>query len=203
MDERLSFNLRQLIFAIVLIILFTAAFTLTIFWLGQENALRKGLVVEESTSSSSAVQTLQIISPQSTLPHAMTATPKIKTEQQYILTEEQVTQLVMDQIQASSSQTMFKVNEVDITNDALTLSGYIDYMDYSGNLDIDGVPVVEHNKLRFQLNDAKLDGQDLPQFLYPMIEEEINDIFDKTLFGYDVSTVELEDGVLILTILPW
>ncbi len=140
---------------------------------------------------------------QTELPRAMTATPQPKTPEQMVFTDSSATQLLKEQIAQSQSEVPILVDSVVFAPEQVTMSGDIDYMGVQGRVQLSGKPIVAENRLRVQLTSLRLDGEDLPDLLYPSVEAEINAYFDEVLQGYDVLGVTLAQGQMTVTLLPW
>jgi hypothetical protein len=199
MEPRFSFTLRQVLLIAVVIVILTAALTLVIFYLGQQNALRLAEQSGLSTRDASATGTAAV----PTLPRAMTATPKEHTPETYSLTDSQATALLQEQIAQSGQGAVLQVDAVSFTPQQIEVVGQIDYMEYQGELHMTCKPVALDNRLRLQITRVTVDGQDLPEMLFPVLEEQINPLFDQILSGYDIQAVELEQGQIKMTVLPW
>lgn len=192
METRFSFSLKQLIVLILLTVLIAAGLTIVIFYIGQQSAF--GLFALRGTATPAFTPTMP------PLPKAMTATPDQGLSQAYVLTEDQINSVVG---QYSNTTSVLRVDEVNITPDSVQLMGEIHYNDDQGDLIVSGIPYVQDRRLRFQLVDVALNGQSLPELIYPTVEEQINMLFEEMLRGYDIESVELGQGRIIVMVAPW
>jgi len=192
MDAKISLSLRQVLILLILVILITAIATLFIFIFGQQSGL--SLVRGTPTPKITATPTMP------PLPKAMTATPKPKETQQIIFTDETAARLLQE---GAVSDAPVQVQSVHFTSQSVTLAGELNYMGYQGALEMEGLPYVENQRLLFRVSSITLDGQPLPQLLFPAVEEQANSLFKQMLDGYDIQAVELQDGQMIVTASPW
>jgi hypothetical protein len=192
MEKRFSFSLAQFILLLLLTVVIVVGLTIVVFIAGQRNAL--GLFAVRATPTPTSTATMP------PLPKAMTATPVPGLSQTYILTEEQINAILVD-LPAQGSPVVPR--EVRITPEQMLVTGDIDYSGFRGVLEISGAPYVQDRRLRFRLDRVTLDGQTLPALLYPTVEEQINLFFEDLLGGYDVESVQLEEGRIVATVVPW
>jgi hypothetical protein len=134
------------------------------------------------------------------LPKAMTATPRDSLTETLILTEDEINSIV-----STYSNTGYPLilQDVQITSQQVLASGALNYENYQGNLVVSGVPYVQNRQLHFQVDDITLDGQRLPQFLYPTVEDQIDLFFEELTRGYFIQSVELQDGRMVAVVVPW
>ena len=203
METRFSLTIKQAMAILLGVALCAAIFTLVVFYLGQQSALRlpKGDQAELTAQAGRGAETAIAVPP--TLPQAMTATARPKTTEVYIFTDSSATQLLQEQVSQVGSETGYSIKSVSFTPEQIKLSGEIDTMGFHGSLEITGKPVVVEKRLRFQILEVTVSGQNLPKPLLPTIEAEINKFFDQTLVGYDVEGVKLEAGQMTVTLSPW
>ena len=187
METRFSLTLKQLALIVILVFVLAAGFSLVVFYLGQRSVV--GTAARDSATPSMPP-----------LPKAMTATPAALAAQNLTFTEGDILLLLEDQ---AGSSAPLALGEVEISSEAVTLDGAVDYADYQGHLHVSGQPYPEGGKLQFRIASMVLDGQTVPQVLYPTIEAQINTLFEQLLDGYDVTAVSLEAGQITLTVVPW
>jgi hypothetical protein len=192
METRFSLSLKQLALLVLLTVFVAVGLTVLVFLAGQGNGFN--LFAIASTSTPTLTPTMP------PLPKAMTATPAPRLSQMYVLTEEQVNAMVGEYTQDAAPMA---IHTIRIRAGGVQVIGDIDYGGYQGVLDISGAPFVQNLRMRFRLDQVTLDGQSLPAFLYPTIEEQINLFFDQLLSGYDIETVELQDGQIQIMFVPW
>ncbi len=192
MEDRFSFSLTQLILLLLVTAVIVVGLTIVVFLAGQRNAL--SLFTERATPTPTYTATMP------PLPKAMTATPAPRLSQTYILTEEQINAML---VELPTEGSPVVPRDVRISSERILLTGDINYSGYQGALEISGAPYVQGRRLRIQLDSVMLDGQALPAFLYPTVEEQINLFFEELLSGYDVESVELEEGQIMATVVPW
>jgi hypothetical protein len=192
METRFSFSLKQLVLLVLLTVFVAVGLTMIVFLVGQQSVF--GLFALRGTATPTFTPTMP------PLPKAMTATPVQSLSQTYVLTEEQINGVVA---QYSDATSVLTVDEVKITPEYVQMIGDINYNDYQGNLIVSGMPSVLDRRLRFQLVDVTLNGQSMPQILYPTIEEQIDLLFEEILRGYDIDSVELGQGRIIVMVVPW
>lgn len=192
MGKRISLSLKQLVVLVLLIVITAVGLTLVVFLVGQRSALSLLNLAGTPTLTSSPTMP--------PLPKAMTATPSTPEGQVLIITEDEINSIVSG---VSGAGNPLVVREVRITSQQVQMSGEISYSGYQGNLEIVGTPYVQNHRLGFQLASVAFDGQRLPEFLYPTVEEQINLFFDQLSSGYDIESVELQDGRIVLMVVPW
>lgn len=214
MKTHFSLTMRQILLAVLLLILGTAAFTLLVFYLGQQNGLRlsnpgplEAATAKASPASSPAATTGAVITfDPAALPRAMTATPKAGAPEQKVLTDAQATLLVQEHIAQSGSQAPVKIDSVAFTPEQVNMSGEINSevaLGLAGSVELSGTVAVEEKRLRFHLTGLRLDEEQMPEMLYTSIEAQVNNFFDQTFMGYDVLEVQLAAGQMTVTLLPW
>lgn len=198
MDSRLSLTLKQLIAIVFVTAVLAGGFVLVSYYLGQKSGAllsRGGGEAEDNSQLASPTQTMP------PLPRAMTATPVISESQSIVLGDDEVTESAREFM--ANSDSLMRVAEVSFSESGIRLNGEIDAMGYQGPLDIEGVPYVEDRQIRFRVTGMQLDGEVLPQFMYPLVEAEMNAVFDELTFGYDVQTVEVKQGEMLITLQAW
>jgi hypothetical protein len=198
MENRLSVTFKQIAMLILLVVFITAAFTLAIFLLGQQNGMK---LVGKNTSTARPSSPTLPGTATPTLPKAMTATPAASPAELYVLTDDSATKILQEQAVQAGADAPLTVQSVTFTQEQVSLTGELNAMGYQGTLNISGVPRVESKKLRFQLTEVTLDGKGLPSALFPTIEEQINALFDQLLADVDVQGVKLGEGEMSLTVL--
>ena len=200
--SRISVSLAQLFIVILLLILMSVGISTLVFQWG----LQTGLDLDtQETSPESGIAFVSATPDQAlaTLPRAMTATPRKKIEEMLTYTNESIAQMLRQRDQTARLPELTQVQEVSITQQGLTLDGTIDGLGFNGPIELIGTPVASGGKLLFQLETVSVDGQVLPQFLYPSLETEINRYFEEWLWGYEVQTIDLSEGQLTLVVISW
>lgn len=192
MDKRFSMSLKQLALLLLLILVIVVGLVIVFFLAVRVNPL------EFFAGGGTPTPTFTPTMPP--LPKAMTATPQPRLSQTFTLTEEQINNMLGD---LSREGTPVVVRDVRITEEQIQVTGDISYSGFQGALEVSGAPYVQDRRLRFRLDDVTLDGQGLPEFLYPTVEEQINLFFEELLSGYDVEAVELQAGRIVATVVPW
>jgi hypothetical protein len=189
MNSPLNLSLKQLVFLIAISALLAAGIGVLIFYLGQQSGLQIADTKRPTPSPSMPP-----------LPKAMTATPRPKERQIFILTED----MLLENAQTSTGDdSPITVDGLQITSSAVTIDGYIDYLGYQGTVSITGQPYIDNGQLRVLLTNLSLENQPLPQLLYPTVEEQINAAFDEILMNYDIEEVLLEENQMTVTVVPW
>jgi len=197
METPLPLTLTQLLIVIIIAILIAAGIAVLIFSLG----LGSGFILAGAgrTPQTGAFALTPTMPP---LPKAVTATPKDVDDktQTFTFTEEMLNEMLSGQ---SSSEIPIVVDDVTITEETVTLSGAIDYGGIRGNIQVTAIPYVSNQRVRFDLVSINLEGQPLPELIYPTVEEQVNLFFDQLLTGYDVQSLVLEDGQMTVTVVAW
>ncbi|MEW5871129.1 MAG: hypothetical protein AB1894_17775 [Chloroflexota bacterium] len=213
MKTPFSLTMRQILLAVLLLILGTAAFTLLVFILGQQNGLRLSSTgpaeasPPERTAPALASPTRAVVTfDPAALPRAMTATPKTRAPEQKVFTDATATQLVQEHLAQSGNQAPVQIDRLAFTPEQVNMSGEINSeyaLGLAGSVELSGTVAVEENRLRFHLTRLSLDEEQMPELLYASIEAEVNSFFDQTFTGYDVLEVQLAAGEMTVTLLPW
>jgi hypothetical protein len=137
-----------------------------------------------------------------TLPVAMTATPRGNQAQEITFTNAEATQLAQDHSNKSSSVAV-RVQSVAFLPGEAQMSGVINYMGFNGPFEIAGVPYVEEDRLRLQITSFKLAGQTLPASLYSELQGEVDRLLEELFIGYNIQSVEAQQGLLRLSVIAW
>lgn len=192
MNTRFSLTLKQLFILILGAALLAVVLTVVIFFLGQQYGLNlaRGLDGFGPTATPTMPP----------LPQAMTATPRPRETEVYVLTEAELNRAAQEQ---STVVTPLIVEGVDIQATQMQVRGTIDYLGYQGQIDLYGAPYVENGGLKFRLSSITLDGQTLPPAIYPIVEEQIDMMFSQLMTGYDVTSVELAEDQITVAVIPW
>jgi hypothetical protein len=189
MDKHFSLSLKQIILMISVTALLAAAIGVLIFYLGQRSSIMNNGKNEPTPSASMPP-----------LPKAMTATPRPEQGEMLIFTEDMLTEAAQS---VSDQDLPISIDAIQITPSLVTTNGKIDYMNYQGTVSIAGQPYVQDRRLRVRIISLTLADQPLPALIYPTIEEQINLAFDQILMGYYVDDVTLDDGTMIVSVVPW
>ena len=192
MGKRISISITQLVVLVLLSVLIAVCLTILVFLAGQRSAL--GLLGPTGTPTVTSSPTMP------PLPKAMTATSPGFVTETLVLTEEEINSIVASYSNAGYPVTL---QDVQITTQQVQVNGALNYENYQGDLEVSGVPYVQNRQLRIQLDDIALDGQSLPQFLYPTVEDQIDIFFEELTSGYFIQSVELQDGRMVMMVVPW
>ncbi len=201
-SARLSFG--KIITAVIILVISVSLLTLLAFILGQRSGIE--IASKDQTSSHNSKTTAtddQEPAAMPALPKAMTATPASKQLEKWTITDDQATQLALEQNNTSDSELPVLINQIEFAPSEIRITGEINYAGYAGNLDVLGYPVIEARQLNFRVTDLFLNDQVLPQLAYPVVEMQVNDFFSHLLAGYDVINVNTEKGVISADLLPW
>lgn len=204
MESCLQISFRKILLAAIVLPLLVSVLTITAFILGQKSGLELAtadMVVPETERKTETGK--QDMEKGSALPRAMTATPKSRVVEEWLLNNEQATQFAKELSGPTTRDLPFRVDRVEFDPTTVRLSGQLNYAGYSGGLEISGFPMIEGQKLHLVVSQLIFDGQDLPQSLFPVVETQVDQFFTELLGGYDVIDLELGDGELSLHILPW
>lgn len=204
MEPLLQISFRKILLAAIGLTLLVSALTITAFMLGQKSGLEiaaANMVVPETEQKTETEK--QELEKVSALPRAMTATPKSRVVEEWLLNNEQATQFAKEFSGSTTTDLPFRVDRVEFDPTLVRLSGQLNYTGYSGGLEISGFPMIEGQKLHLVVSQLIFDGQDLPQSLFPVVETQVDQFFNELLAGYDVIDLELGEGVLSLHVLPW
>jgi hypothetical protein len=209
MKRRVSLSLAQALTCLVILVLAGGGIMALSFWSGLRAGRMQGR--SEATARTSGTQLPEtpllavLTSPPAvgTLPRGMTATPREKQPQSLTFTDETAAQEMQKGIAAAGSETQFEIVSLAIHQEGITLQGRIDGLGYHGPVEMVGSPVVTNGKLHFHLERVSVSGQGLPAFMYPSLEGQIDAYFARWLYGYEVQSVELEEGKLTVVVVPW
>jgi hypothetical protein len=202
MKTQISVSPGQFFKGSLLLFVLAAMTGVLIFWLGWQKGMEYSLAriaVEPATPQSRANpdQSGNI------LPRAMTATPKPKVERAMIITNEDLLLVLNRQAESAGTEVDIQVQSVEIKQSGLTLHGSIDGLGFRGPVEITGSPAASGGSLIFILKNISIGGSELPQILYPTIEEEVNRYFEEWMWGYEVRKLELGEGTLTVSVLDW
>lgn len=96
--------------------------------------------------------------------------------------------------------TEFSNLDVEITTETITLKG--DYKKgLTTKMEVTGKPVIENEKVGFQIVDSKLAGIKMPEFILKSLNEEIDKNIKKSLNVKEVKGISLEQDKINLTVL--
>ena len=172
---------------------------LAIFILNQQKALRQ--------ARETALVELQNAAPlslaQATLPRAMTATPKTAESQEIVLTDSEMTEGAQEQADQADLGMPVKIETVRFTPGQVNISGTIDVAGAQGQFEMVGVLYAEDNRLRMKLDSFTVAGQAMPESTFAEIENQMNDFLEQSFTGLDIQSVELEQGQMRMTVVPW
>jgi hypothetical protein len=191
MDTRLSLSVRQLLILFLITVLVVLVLTILVFLIGQRSAI--DLIAQTSPT--------QIYTPtMPPLPKAVTATPAVRSSERYIITEGQINQMVGE---TSDIGSPVDIQSVRISNGHVSMQGEINYESYQGDLVVSGVPRLIDSQIKFTLDEVTVDDVLVPRFLYPVVEEQINLYFQGLLSGYDIESIEVQEGQIVAVVTPW
>ena len=191
MDTRLSLSVRQLLVLFLITVLVVLVLTILIFLVGQRSAI-------DLIAKSSPTQTYTPTMPP--LPKAVTATPAVRSSERYIITEEQINQMVAE---TSDPGSPVDIQSVRISSGYVSMEGEINYESYQGDLVVSGIPLLTDSQVKFTLDEITVDGVLVPRFLYPVVEEQINLYFEGLLRGYNIESIEVQEGQIVAVVIPW
>lgn len=217
MDKNIPPNHNSsLITIIIILVLIVLLLSLSVGFLLARNTIKPDPTAIYSEA------TLQIVST-STLPQALTATPKLEEAveptlafpsstiqpglpQSYtatpqtaevVITSEIATQHAREQIPSDvlmDPSILFTSENMNITGNVI-----IPMTNSSGVAEIIGVPEINDDRITINVLSAKVNGEDLPEILVIEIEGYINKIFAGFLRGLRVQSFELGEDSLRLT----
>ncbi len=200
MNKKIAIPIIFILILVSILILCTVTLGVAAFFLGRQSG------VSLTAKRTPAPVPATVIPTMPPLPKAMTATPTTNAAsatsslQVLIFTNDSATQALQEEAAQSGTSMPLKVQTVSFTREQITITGDLDYMGIQGNLSIFGKPVLSNKKLQFKVSRVTLDGEDLPDFMFPTIEEQINATFDQWMAGYSIESMELSDGQMTLTI---
>lgn len=199
-----TLGFKQLVFLLFLAVILMAGLGLGAFLMGQQNALK---LANQATKPSQTVLAGEPTSipgtVMATLPCAMTATPKQKETEEIIFTDAQATELAQQQAEQVDTAIPFEISSLFFTPGQVNLTGVVNYSVYSGEFNLTGMPYVENGQLRVKVISLTIVGQSLPGETYEVVEQELDAMFKRIFVDYDIQSVDVEEGQLRLTVIPW
>ncbi|OGO33030.1 MAG: hypothetical protein A2Z16_14365 [Chloroflexi bacterium RBG_16_54_18] len=202
MNAQISLTLKQFFSGIILILFSTAAICALFFlfgmniW-GNDGSVKVATILSENSNLEFTTGS------SSSLPKAMTATPRTRQEETLPFTNESLLGKLQQEVKKANSQLNLQVGMVEITEMGVRLIGSLEGNGLFGTVEIVGLPIVNDGKLVFQVEELSLEGQPLPEFISAVIEAEIEQVFKEWLWGYEVLGIKLGEGKIDLTVVEW